>query len=241
MMLTLHTVTINTKFNMRTKTLLLASVALAVSLATSTAQSVYSQNVVGYVNLNLTNGFNFIANQLDSDGTGTNNTLFTCFGTNNLPNATKVWVFVDGGWQSVLYIASTGSWLGNSTNAVNAALNPGGGVMVQITTPYPTNATVTFAGNVLQAAITNAVTAGFQVIATPFPISGVIDTNFGYIPSKGDRIYTWNPAIQNYSGTTPLYTGSKWLPAEPTITVGQPMFLLAASNNVWGLNFTVPQ
>jgi hypothetical protein len=228
---------------MRTKTLLLAVAMLALGIACSQADggTVYSQNVVGYVNVNLTNGFNFVANQLDSDGSGTNNTLLTCFGTNNLPNATRAWVFVDGGWQSVLYVASSGKWLGNSTNAVNAALNPGGGIMVQITTPYPTNATVTFVGNVLQGAITNAVPAGFQVIATPFPISGVIDTNFGYIPSKGDRIYTWNSAIQNYSGTTPLYTGTKWLPAEPTITVGQPMFLLAASNNVWGLNFVVPQ
>ena len=224
---------------MRTKTLLLAAVALAAGLATSTAQSVYSQNVVGYVSVNLTNGFNFVANQLDSDGTGTNNTLFTCFGTNNLPNGTKAWVFVNGGWSSASYVASSGKWLGAATNAINAALNPGGGIMVQITTAYPTNATVTFVGNVLQGAITNAVMAGYQVIITPFPISGVIDTNFGYIPSKGDKVYTWNSEIQNYNATVANYTGTKWLPSDPIIAVGQPIFLSAASNNVWGLNFVV--
>ncbi len=223
---------------MRTKTLLIAGAVLALSLATSQAQSVYSKNVVGYVQLNLTNGFNFVANQLDLDLTGTNNNLRTVFGTNSLPNATKAWVWISGGWQAATYSASAGKWSGSYTNAVNTALNPGGGIMVQITTAYPTNAKVTFVGNVLQAAITNTVTAGFQVISTPFPLSGQVDTNFGYRPSKFDKIYTWNPVTQNYNSPVATYSGTKWN-VDPQIAVGQPIFLNASSNNVWGLNFVV--
>ena len=77
---------------MRTKTLLLAGAALAFSLATSQAQ-VYSQNVVGYVNINLTNGvLNIISPALDADGTGTNNTIASVIGT-NVPTGTIVYVF----------------------------------------------------------------------------------------------------------------------------------------------------
>ncbi|MGA3163818.1 MAG: hypothetical protein ABSD77_06460 [Verrucomicrobiota bacterium] len=222
---------------MRTKTLLIAVAALALTIATSQAQAVYSQNVVGYVQLGLTNGYNFIANQLDLTGTGTNNTLLSCFGT-NMPNNTKAFAFVNGGWLGATYNASQAKWVGSATNYVNAALNPGGGVMVQIPATPPTNVTVTFVGNVLQGAITNTVNAGYQVISTPFPLSGQCDTNFGYKPSKNDKIFTWNPSTQLYNSGS-IYNGTRFTPSDPQLAVGQPVFLQASSNNVWGLKFNV--
>ncbi|MCX7723419.1 MAG: hypothetical protein N2379_10260, partial [Verrucomicrobiae bacterium] len=78
---------------MRTKTLLAAAAILAVPLATTVAQTnVYSQNVVGYINLTLTNQITLVANQLDLDGTGTNNTVLTVLGT-NVPVLTFVHVY----------------------------------------------------------------------------------------------------------------------------------------------------
>jgi len=65
---------------MRTKTLLLAVGALAAGLVTSQAQPVYSANVVGYMNVPLPSGqYISMANQLDFDGTGTNNNVGTVF------------------------------------------------------------------------------------------------------------------------------------------------------------------
>ncbi|HWN94592.1 MAG TPA: hypothetical protein VNT99_06150, partial [Methylomirabilota bacterium] len=58
---------------MRTKTLLLSAAVLAAGLAASTAQSVYSVNAVGYVNIVVTNGYNLITNPLN----GTNNNINT--------------------------------------------------------------------------------------------------------------------------------------------------------------------
>ena len=88
---------------MRTKTLLLAGAALAFSLATSQAQ-VYSQNVVGYVNINLTNGIlECVSPALDLDGTGTNNTIVSVVGT-NVPVGTAVYVFNNsGGFDTLVY------------------------------------------------------------------------------------------------------------------------------------------
>jgi hypothetical protein len=225
---------------MRTKTLLIAAAALAVGIISPKAQTVYSANVVGYTTLNLTNGLNLIANQLDLDGTGTNNTLQSVFST-NLPNLTKIYVFSGGGWQNVQYSsASGGKWLGAATNLVSAALNPGYGVMVSIpTTLPPTNIVVPLVGQVLQGAYTNTITAGLQIVSCQIPLSGQIDTNLFYKPTKLDKVYTWNAGIQNYNGTSPQWSGTSWLGGDPALSVNQPVFLNAKSNTVWGVNFTV--
>src|ERR1043166_2369568 len=108
---------------MRTKTLFLAAALSAAGLATSLAQSsnVYSLNVVGYINLQLTNGFNLIANQLDLDGTGTNNTLNTSIGT-NVPNLTRVYTYQPASINYQFATLVSGVWQGANLPAVNAGL-----------------------------------------------------------------------------------------------------------------------
>ena len=55
---------------MRTKTLLIAAAALAAAVTSSQAQStVYSQNIVGYINTSLAPGYNLVANQLNVNNT----------------------------------------------------------------------------------------------------------------------------------------------------------------------------
>ena len=74
---------------MRTKTLLIAAAALAVGIISSEAQ-VYSQNVVGYVNLSVAaSGYTVVTMPLDYDGTGTNNTVSAIIGT-NLPVGSSI-------------------------------------------------------------------------------------------------------------------------------------------------------
>ncbi len=230
-----HTVTteqqISTK--MRTKALLMAAAALAVGITTSNAQ-VYSQNVVGYVTVTVTNGENLIANPMDFDGTGTNNTLLTAIGT-NFPSATKAYVFSGGGWQTASFNGT--KWLGQTALA-NAALNPGYGLFLDIPGSTPTNIAITLVGSVLSGPFTNNVSAGVTVLSGIIPTSGTIDTNEGYVPSKGDKVYTWNPAAQNYGSTVYSYNGTKFLPSDPQLTPGTAVFVSAASNTVWGVNFT---
>jgi hypothetical protein len=61
---------------MRTKTLLIAAAALAATVTASKAQTVYSQNVVGYVNVTVTNGtLAMVANQLDTGSNTVDNVL----------------------------------------------------------------------------------------------------------------------------------------------------------------------
>ncbi len=221
---------------MRTKILLASAVALAFGVASSNAQ-VYSANVVGYINLTLTNGFNLIANQLDVDGTGTNNTLQTSIGT-QLPNLSHAWAFSGGGFQNALYAAGTQKWTGN-TNLANAALNPGQGLFIQIPATATTPITVTLVGNVMQGSLSTPITAGFQIVSSQVPLSGAIDTALNYHPSKLDKAYQWNVSSQSFPASS-LYTGTAWSGAgDPNLAIGQALFLNASSNNVWSTNFVV--
>jgi hypothetical protein len=220
------------------KTLLIAAAALAGSVISSQAQ-VYSQNIVGYVNLPLTTGYTALANQLDIDGTGTNNTVATVFGT-NLVSGTLVFAwdsstsqFVNAEW---LLSKGVYKWIG-STNAVSAALNPGVGVLVQ----SPSTNNITLVGTVLQGTNLISLTTGYNLVSSVAPISGDLVTNLGYAAQSGDFVFLFNPATQQYVDYEYLLSKGvlKWLNgAVPQISVGQAFFIKTTGAETWTNVFT---
>jgi hypothetical protein len=216
---------------MKAKTLLIAAATLAVGAITSQAQ-VYSQNVVGYINLTLTNGYNLVANQLDFDGTKTNNNVVTVFGT-NLPASTLVeaWKPSTVGFTSASWINSKGvlKWTGD-TNGVNAALQTGQGVF--ISTPSPT--TITLIGQVVQGTNVNVLTPGYNLVSSIPPIAGDVVTNLTYSPLVGDLLEIWSPASQGFVGYSYINSKgvNKWSPTLPAIPVGSAVFLKTL-NTAW--------
>lgn len=220
---------------MRTKTLLLAAATLAASLATSTADSpIYSQNVVGYINQVIPRGFSMIANQVDYDGTGTNNTLANILPSP--PNFTHIYKFTGTGFTVATYRLG---W-----NDPSMTLNPGEGAFIDNLSGSPI--TNTFVGTVLQGTFTNAVPAGFTLQGYNVPISGTI-TSLGYPIADSDYIYIWNNTNSQYAvyyhnstnGWTHIY-GTHSDSEEPTINVGQSFFIYrGASTTNWVVTFNV--
>jgi hypothetical protein len=217
---------------MKAKTLLIAAATLAVGAITSQAQ-VYSQNVVGYINIQLTNGFNLIANQLDVDGARTNNTVQTFFGT-NLPVNSAVYAYSTSGatYLSASYISTKSgkAWTG-STNAVNAALTTGQGVFVST----PSAISFTTVGTVIQGTNVVSLGSGFNIVAPVSPLAGDIQTNLGYIPHVGDVIDIWSPSAQGYTSASYISTksGPKWSPSSPQLSVGQAVFINTTATSGW--------
>jgi len=108
------------------KTLLIAAAALAAGVISSQAQAVYSQNIVGYVNQPIVNGFNILGNPLDSSA---GNNI-----TNVINNTTGAYdgstVFVWNGHGYSIYTLDSGqpTGVGNATDSaavVGPVLNPG--------------------------------------------------------------------------------------------------------------------
>lgn len=195
---------------MKTKTLLIAAAALAAGVITSQA-AVYSQNIVGYVNIvTYSNSFNFIANQLNN-GDGSNNVQnvlanstgsFVSGGTGNSqsPAQTILWLpKVGGGYNNLYYWSSNDLYVlnGNSPygpdgwydgNAVYATnlITPAYGFFIQ---NYSTHAiTNTVVGNVIQGSSTNTVITGFNSLSYLQPLGQTpFDSTNVSLPTYGDN------------------------------------------------------
>jgi len=229
---------------MRTK-VLLGAAALAASASFAVAQNVYSLNVVGYINLNLTNGYNLVANQLDLDGTMTNNTIQSVFGTNGavIPNLTKV-SFYDA--QNTIFNTATFSATSQRWNnaAANPGLKPGQGVFVQIPGTSGTSVPITMVGQVIQG--TNPVTMypALQLMSIIPPISVGVQTVMGIPAARLDKIQEYVPGGNNtgfFVGHT--YNGTTWSGGEPTPAVGEAFYyvptLNVTTNRTWTQVFNV--
>jgi hypothetical protein len=224
---------------MRTKTLLIAVAALAMGAASSMAQT-YSQNVVGYINLPLTNGFTMIANQLDVDGKGTNNTVGGIFGTNLAVNSQVLAWLPSGGYSTITWAKGKSGlgWSGD-TNVINKALSSGQGVFVKTTNSL----VLTLVGNVIQGTNVNPLVAGYNLVSAVTPVSGAIQTNLNYIPSPNDQILKWSPASQTFALTYSYSKGKSgyaWSPSQPVLDVGDSIFLKTTNTSaIWTNIFNI--
>ena len=107
---------------MRTKTLLIAAAALAVGVATSMAQTTYSQNVVGYINQVIpASGYSIIGNTLTlTNGDVADNDINQVLGAglvsqpNDPPSAynNTVLYYYNGGYSTYYYFnaADAATW-----------------------------------------------------------------------------------------------------------------------------------
>lgn len=214
---------------MRTKALLCAA-ALAAGAVTAMAQSnVYSLNVVGYVNTSLVGGganglFQMIGNPLNT----TNNTVDALLP--NPPAGTVLYKFNGTSFDITTFL---GGWIPSGFT-----LNPGEGAIVNSPSPW----TNTFVGEVMQGSLSNAYPSGFSIRASKVPQAGTL-TALG-LPitqfADGDIVYQFNTTAQSYDIYTAL--GGSWVggsQAEPTLAVGESVWLQPANAGSWNRTFTV--
>jgi hypothetical protein len=211
---------------MKSKTLLIAAAALAAGIMTSQAQ-VYSQNIVGYINVTIPANENvLIANQLDYDGTGTNNTLATVF-PNGVPNNSTIQAWNGTGFVGDSYSTSTG-WAVTSNPFINASIQPGVGFFFK--TKNATN--ITFVGNVLVGTNTLAVGSGTTVISPAVPVAGTLDTTNSFPIANNNVVQVWNPSTSGFTGYS-YSTTTGWVPSDPQLTVGQSVFINVKKAATW--------
>ncbi|MDE3065966.1 MAG: hypothetical protein KGJ60_00300 [Verrucomicrobiota bacterium] len=207
---------------MRTKTLLCAAGALAASLAVSSAQTVYSANVVGYVNVPITGGqYALLANPLDN-GTNTLSSLFP-----NAPVGSTILVWTGTGYQSS-GMGFGGTW---STNLV---ITPGEGFFANMASTI----TNTFVGNVAVApgsSVTTPFSAGvYALVGSPIPYSDTLSgTNLNLQLGTGSTILVWTGSGFQSSG---VGFGGTWS-TNLTITPGEGFFVNSATATNWVQTF----
>jgi hypothetical protein len=161
---------------MRTKTLLLAVVLGAASVASSMAQ-VYSVNAVGYVNTTLsTGGFHLLCNPLNNTAGNDLNHIIP-----SAPIGTTIYRFSTAtGYEASTFIAD---WQPNFTFA------PGEGFFVNVdASSVPL--TFTFVGDVMQGNLSTAVPQGFSLKGMQVPQALPLDDPTVNFPADiGDTVY----------------------------------------------------
>jgi hypothetical protein len=221
---------------MRTKTLLLSAAVLAAGLAASTAQSVYSINAVGYVNLTLSSGYNLIANPLN----GTNNNINTVMPV--VPDGSIVLRWNNNAqsfYQAETYFG--GTWFDGNFQVSGTLINPGEGFFFQNNSG--STVTLTFVGEVPQGNLTNRVSANYGFYSSQVPQSGTL-TSLGFPGQDGMTYNGWNASGQSYNQAYTFFGGT-WFdpgfsPADPVPAVGEAFLITNPGSAVnWTRTFSV--
>jgi len=214
---------------MRTKTVLLTALLGAASIATSVAQTVYSVNAVGYVNVTVKAGaFALLANPLNQP----TNSLTAVLP--DVPANTIVYVFnlTTGQFDSATKRAS--SWSGP---AATATLNPGVGFFIK--NAAATDLNITFVGEVPQGtALTVNYPAGFSLIGSIVPQAGNLEKDLGFPAKNGDVVYKFNGTDYGtpYTRRASAWTGGG---SDVPMTVAEGVWLKAAAAGAWTRSFSV--
>jgi hypothetical protein len=180
------------------KKLVMTAAVLACAASIVSAQ-VYSQNVVGYAKVvSPGNGLNM----LGAPFLGTNAVDVTTLIGNNVPVGTKIYVYSDGAYSSILeYKVITGP-----PPAFTQTTNWNGSATVDGTTGFwlslPAGAsdnTTVFSGEVPQGDMNITIYPGLNMINYPYPASVLwTNTAFAQNPTVGDKVYTWDANSQSY-------------------------------------------
>ncbi len=207
---------------MKTKALLLAGLVSLAGASVSDAQTVYSVNSVGYINLPIPSGFSMIANQLFSSGSTIGELLPTP------ADSTKFYKFNGVSYDISEYINGLG-WFPDGS----ATLLPGeGGFIFNPTAPF----TLTFTGEVPTGNLSNPLVAGFSIRSSIVPQSGLLSTTLGLPVADTDKVYKFNGTSYDIFE---YINGLGWFPEEPTVNVGQSFFVYKGSSASWDRNFSI--
>jgi len=175
------------------KTLLIAAAALAAGVISSQAQ-VYSQNVVGYVNIPVPNNqFALIANQLDTGS----NTVDNVIQSGAVSSDTTMLFWTGSGFHTYIYYNTADSpdggqgWYDFTTSApATNNLAPSGGVFVHNSSGAAI--TLTTVGTVLQGTNLVTITPGFGIYSLPEPLGGTsLDSQNFPAVSSSDTYLKW--------------------------------------------------
>lgn len=184
------------------------------------ADTVYSQNVVGYINITVpAGGFQFFGNQLvnGSDVAKTNNNIQSVLSSGLVSSPagninTKFYFWNGGGYDIFAYYTgadaaeqfdpSFGSgWYDTSGNFASVALKQGAGGGHFIKNPASTNITITVVGQVLQGTNVYTIAPGFNTYTFAEPVSTNLNSSLVNFPATSSAAGNINDQYFHFNGS----------------------------------------
>jgi hypothetical protein len=209
---------------MRTQ-LILTTAALGLVGSLGASAQVYSVNAVGYINLTVgAKSFALVANQLKTGG----NTIAEVIPS--VPDGTIAFAYAGAsGFQANGY--DFGAW-----TVPSQLVPPGRGFFLQ--NNGDAALTVTMVGEVPTGALTTPLVAGLNLVASQVPQAGKLVADLKYTPVEGDIVFQWDTATQKYKNPNAFDFGA-WTGGEPTVAVGEGIFIQRAAAGSWDRTFSV--
>jgi hypothetical protein len=167
-----------------------------------------------------------IANQLNAASNAISALIPTA------PGGTTIYKYTGTGYDVASFDDLDNVWLPNG----NITMNPGEGVFIRNVTAAAFR--VTFVGEVPQGQLSNPLPAGFSIRSSQVPQGGTI-TELGFPAAGGDTIYQFNNANNSYVINSFDDLDNAWLPAVPTVKVGESFFVRKVAAGNWTRTFNV--
>jgi hypothetical protein len=220
---------------MKTKSMFPSLILAALGLA-AFREPGYS-NVIGYVVVPLTAGYNLIENPLN---VGPDNNITNVIASPPQDTAIYLW---DVPSQTFGPVATFDSFFGWDTIVY---LPPGRGFFWYAPSPGYTNV---FVGEVLQGSQTNFVAGNnkLSALGSKVPQSGALSTDLAFPAIDGANVFFFNGASQTFTDAFTCFNGFGWFDPNgvagtggPVLNVGQAFFVQNPGPDAnWVRNFTV--
>ena len=165
--------------------------ALVMTLVAARAQ-VFSSNGVGYINVTLAPGYNFVANPLLAQDNSIGELFANIQG--GVPDGLTVYKLVNGNFVIASYFEMTGTF--EPADAAAEITLPGDGVWVYL--PSPSDRVLTFVGEIPQGDLCTDIPQGFSIKSNLIPkVDTIHDLNIPHSPN--DVAYVWNRTSRDFS------------------------------------------
>ena len=214
---------------MKIKALAITSLLVAAGALQGQAQSVDSANAVGYVKKTFGPGFHLFSNPLIAE----DNTVASLFGT--VPGGTTVYKFdaATSGFTPNPYVAFLNQFTDTAMTLV-----PGEGAFISV--PDGGSVEAIFVGEVAQGNLETQFPAGFSLISSQVPQAGGIASDLGLDPATVSEVYKFDNATGAYQPfpSNPAFGGFL---QEPSLAIGEAVFINAPDAGSWTREFTVSQ
>ena len=185
---------------------------------------------VGYVNMSILPGYNFIANPLSLD----DNRISTIFHS-PLPDGFAVLLFNGTGFERAVFNAATGQF--EPAELADVILAPGTGFVVH---NPAAQFTITLVGTILQGELSKPMPAGISLQASMTVRQGTLESmEFPIRP--GEQVYLFDERTQRFTVYIFDDLEMRWLPSVPRLEVGESFFVRLLEPRVWTQTFYATQ
>ena len=181
-------------------------------------ESVFSDNVVGYVTVNVPPGYAMIANPLQAPSNAVSAILPA------MPDGTTLNKFDTHLFKMTENEVKDGNWINT-----NQTLSPGEGAI--LFNPTSDFKNINFVGEVTQGHLLTPIPAGFSVRSSQIPKSGRLHSDLGFPVVEGDVVHLFDRDKQNYAIYE--YSPKKWESNPPVVGVGESFWIGKTSPGNW--------